>query len=395
MSIRTKTTAPSQLIGYETDYYGARTNYYAGMNYSTQTTDSKGHWGWQKTDRDHGGDFVTYGQFWTREPTPNLNIYRGLGQWWYHGQFVANGSVPAIPTGDGQSWGPEAYRRMKPTRPLFSGLNSAYELREIPAMIRSVRNRFAESGLHRVRNLRKFRKSVGDSWLEGAFGWAPLFNDICNLVETQRQVHKRIEWLLRNNGKPVRTQCKLVDDRTVVTENEWVNDWGSVNPLLVTQFYNGTPQVYDTLETSNKIWATARWRYWLPPQPKDVKYPTRLWLQLYGVDVPSPSVIWNALPWTWLIDWFVGVGTILQNLEAGVADRLAADYIYVMRHQENIRYRTMRFRPRGSSNYVTARVTMTGFRKTRHHGYPFGWTVPGGLSPMQLGIMGALGLSRL
>jgi hypothetical protein len=120
--------------------------------------------------------------------------------------------------------------------------------------------------------------------------------------------------------------------------------------------------------------------------------------RLYGLR-PTPSVIYNAIPWSWLIDWFSNAGDIIENLEVGVADRLAADYMYMMRenwgHVE--RFSTARIY---RENGIIADITSTSQRllsvKTRVLGDPFGFnTSANNLTGMQLSILGALGLSRL
>jgi hypothetical protein len=120
--------------------------------------------------------------------------------------------------------------------------------------------------------------------------------------------------------------------------------------------------------------------------------------ELYGLE-PSPTVLWNAIPWTWLIDWFTNASDMLSTLDTGVADRLAADYWYCMHEKTGtISYdcKGKFFQQNGSKFELTASVTSTQFLKYRGVGDPFGYGFnPAGLSPMQLSIMGALGLSRL
>jgi hypothetical protein len=45
---------------------------------------------------------------------------------------------------------------------------------------------------------------------------------------------------------------------------------------------------------------------------------------------PTPSLIYNLTPWTWLIDYFTNLGDLYDNLSRGVEDRLIAEYFYLM-----------------------------------------------------------------
>jgi hypothetical protein len=113
----------------------------------------------------------------------------------------------------------------------------------------------------------------------------------------------------------------------------------------------------------------------------------------------SPQFCWNALPWSWLADWFSNAGSILENLDVGVADRLAADYMYVMRtklytlqHTNTLKLQTLD----GSPVPVSVTSLQQSAISTRLAGDPFGFsTSQNSLTNTQLSILGALGLSRL
>jgi hypothetical protein len=268
---------------------------------------------------------------------------------------------------------------MKPTKPVFQGSNAIWEFREVPGQLKQ---RLSNSGL----------KNVGNYWLALEFGWKPLLNDIVNMLSFHADAQKRLDWLLRHNGKPVRRRVSLVDDTSdpVTTSNIY----GSTQPGFVNQFYLETPTWRRTETISDKIWGSARFRYWLPEGPRNVDMDARL----YGLYL-SPQFCWNALPWTWLADWFTNAGSVLQNLDVGVADRLANDYFYVMRtkvytlqHTNNIKLQ----RPDGSPVPISVTSLQQSAISTRLAGDPFGFgTNPQSLNSTQLSILGALGLSRL
>jgi hypothetical protein len=298
-----------------------------------------------------------------------------------YSEWVGGGTPGAYwpPNTDGSAWGAKAYERMKPTKPVFQGSNAIWEFREVPGQLKQ---RLSNSGL----------KNVGNYWLALEFGWKPLLNDIVNMLSFHADAQKRLDWLLRHNGKPVRRRVSLVDDTSdpVTTSNIY----GSTQPGFVNQFYLETPTWRRTETISDKIWGSARFRYWLPEGPRNVDMDARL----YGLYL-SPQFCWNALPWTWLADWFTNAGSVLQNLDVGVADRLANDYFYVMRtkvytlqHTNNIKLQ----RPDGSPVPISVTSLQQSAISTRLAGDPFGFgTNPQSLNSTQLSILGALGLSRL
>jgi hypothetical protein len=321
------------------------------------------------------------------QPSDALAIQSSNGFFWWDGPLAAKGVTVSdplvIPTGE--SWAASAYNKMKPTKPEFQALNALYELRELPAMFKGD---ILDRGL----------RSIGDYHLALQFGWRPLMNDIVNLVKTQFFLEKRIAQLLRDNGKPVRRRTQMMSSSDTQTLQENTNDYGAFHRVFVTQMYASVPQLTIRKHVSDRVWASARFRYWLPADPGGIVYKKRLIAALYGF-YASPKFVYDALPWSWMIDWFSNTGDIMANLSADVADRLAADYFYVMREQETRYVSTAdgRFYSR-SGGTVSASATTNDRLITRSRivGNPFGWALSeDDLSLTQLGIMGALGISRL
>lgn len=336
-----------------------------------------------------GGDFILNSYKYDSPLLQVGKIYRGgpLNQF-YEGSVTPNlgwlGSVGGNLATISSTMGSQAYNRMKPTQPNFQALNAAYELREVPDMLRQ---RFLKDGLRAIPNY----------WLALQFGWKPLLNDIRNFVLTQINAQDRLRQLLRDNDRPVRRKCILFDN-TISESRTAQYAYQVMSPGFVTQYYPqpGTTELHT--RDYDKGWASARFKYHLPDGPRDVVWTAKMKARIFGL-YPSPSVVYNAMPWTWLLDWFVNIGDMLENMEAGVADRLAADYFYVMRarggRQENTCTSTF-VRESGELVSVSGTSVAEWSHKVRSVGDPFGWNTPeNNLSGMQLSILGALGLSRL
>nr|UJQ85860.1 MAG: hypothetical protein 1 [Leviviridae sp.] len=364
-------------------------------NISTFTLGYHGNYGWPDVgDRKNVG----HSAIWSCEAqeygvAPLDRPIRGSGTSYrnhrYEGGVAINPSLfsfPSIPNIDftGEAWGATAYSKMKPTQPDFSALNSIYELREIPGMLKQ---RFNYKDL----------KSISNYWLALQFGWRPLLNDVRNFVTLQRSAQQRLKQLLRDNGRPVRRRLDIHDltSDPVFTIG---SDYHSLNPTFVTQFYQRMTTFRYTSTIRDHCWASARFRFWLPGGPRDIHWKRRMLARIYGL-TPSPSVIYNAIPWSWLVDWFTNLGDLIENLDGGVADRLASDYFYIMRTWEKkvVKDATgFYLSVDGEPVSATASAHRTRTRKSRLIGNPFGFApsqVP--LSAMQWSILGALGLSRL
>lgn len=356
---------------------------------NSQLNVSSGHYGYPRfpKNRDIGGTFITQGTRIINGYQDVGEIYRGgVNDQSYTGQVYAytlSSALPSPPTTDGYARGAEAYKRMKPTKPLFNIDNYFYELKDMPGLIL---DQMKSRHIHTVSN---FHLAV-------QFGWLPLLSDIRSLVKTQQGMAKRIRWLLEHNGKPVRKKVILTE-----TESDPIVSTGSsismLQPVFVSQYYKGTPKYTTVTTTGERYWATAQFRYWLPPGPRDIDWTRRMIMYLYG-STPTPSVIYNMIPWTWLADYFANIGDLIENLDTGVADRLAADRFYVMREHWSrlvVNVDANFVRRNGEPVHVTSVSQRDAFFKSRIKGNPFGLQANLDLSPTQLSILGALGLSRL
>lgn len=386
-------TQVNELAGIYTNEYNVGntdTKMFVQSNIDQGSIVTNGHYGYPRfpDDRNVGGALLLDKVVWNCESGPSVRVM-GQGAYSKH-HYIGKmygpslGGLPFMSTNDGSAWGATAYQRMKPTKPVFPGLNAIYELREVPEMLRQ---RFLKSGL----------KAIPNYWLALQFGWQPLLNDILNTVTFQRQAQKKLAWLLKHNGKPTHSRVVLQDNSSTSEVGVW--NFTVPNPGFVNQFYRATPYAHVQDTVVDRVWASARWRFWLPPGPQDINWTRAMMARLYGL-YPSPAAVWNALPWTWMIDWFANAGDILQNMDIGVANSLAADYFYVMREQRYERradcFAELISYPDGSP--ISVRVSSSAARvyKSRVVGDPFGWnTNQSGLSPMQLSILGSLGMSRL
>jgi len=339
--------------------------------------------------RNVGGAFLLKEQSTYRDVVNAGTMWRGgaNGQY-YVGSIVFqefNGADPYWVDYTPDAWAASAYSRMKPTQPNFQALNALYELKDLPGMLKQ---RLSHNGL----------KDVSNYWLALQFGWKPLLADIRNAVRTQINGQKRLQQLMRDNGKPVRRSIQMVNTSDVLSESQG-NNYSAIQPILVTQYYGGSPHYRTKKVVNDRVWASAQFRYYLPPGPRDVKWRREMLRRIFGIQYPSPSVIYNAIPWSWLIDWFTNLGDVLENMDSGVADRLGATYFYTMRERSTVREMFSNvdvFRKSGERVTLSGSARSIMSMKARVAGDPFGFnTNQNTLTGMQLSILGSLGMSRV
>lgn len=397
-------------------------------------------------DRDgkyrHGGSWLMYKARLSKSGAP-VTAYRYAYRKAYAGSFVCTASYPVNPFSteeaawlDNFNLGAKAHAALSPTKPDFTAALSLLELKDFVHPLKTRLNdlrsklRRANRDLYR-RNPRRIpnrrRTDItsqeviqgGAEWhLAIEFGWKPLLSDIRNFVRTFNGRKKRFDQLLRDEGRGVHRRVNLsgadstgragnvtIDSQTTTTAATSYNS--GMAPTLITQCHPSGPGA--TTTTTNRStkysWAEGKSRYWLPPGPRDAQWRKRIMRKIMGAYV-SPSTVYNLIPWTWLVDYFTGLGDFMNAVSPGVEDRIIFDYAYVMTT-------TIKSSSKACSQlYYNSTVTNDGPKSTigRADAYSeaswtykvrscaslFGWGFSNeSLTDHQMGILGALGLSRL
>jgi len=108
----------------------------------------------------------------------------------------------------------------------------------------------------------------------------------------------------------------------------------------------------------------------------------------------TPSLAWELLPWSWMVDWFGNVGDLMANISAASYDNLVAKYAYIMRTRR-ISYNTIQDQPLTIGKSLRLNGTFFVETKERAAASPYGFGLDwNGFSTSQLAILAALGISR-
>jgi len=389
----TQTYGTPEVLGdYHTDYFGGTHEpKIALIDFGRRDLVwTQGHYGYPHFPplKDVGGDFmVCYNT--TKCTTADIGDIQGgnaYAEHHYRGTMAAQVTDLLADSLhiDAAAYGAEAFAKMKPDKPDMSGAVSIYELKDVPGMLKQ---RFLLNGLH----------EIGDYYLASKFGWNQLLADTRNFVLTHMAAQDRLNQLLRDEGKSIRRSARIAASESYSPPNIGIGNYQQ--PTFVTYFYANGGSYRTQVVQEDIIWASARFRYFLPPGPRDVHWSRRMKGRIFGLN-PTPKQVYNVIPWSWLFDWFTGLGNVLDNTTVNVVDRLAAETFYVMRHTEKrvVADLTSTYFKSGSLEQVTANTSCTirSGCKSRLKGDPFGFGIrQEDLSNSQLAILGALGLSRL
>lgn len=177
-----------------------------------------------------------------------------------------------------------------------------FELKDIPKMVKE-----AGDAIRWYRGISGASpptvKGLANANLAYQFGWAPLFSDIYKLFSLLSGIEKR------------REEINNLFSKGGLRRNVSLGQQSSSNSQVVSIASSpiGTDiSATRTTTHSLKSWGSVRWvptatPGQTPQKPSDWD----LFRQIYGLDV-GPATLWEAIPWSWLIDYFASVGDFLN-----------------------------------------------------------------------------------
>jgi hypothetical protein len=316
-------------------------------------------------------------------------------------------------------WGAIGWSRTIPVTPVASVGLFLGELKDFPKMIRQTHDFFRRIVLDGAKPWSNKRvtigqalKDVGDpskvasDYLNLQFGWVPFVKDLVEIFDFQTKLAKKLDYLKKHNGRTLKRRLTMLNirERKVLTALQ--TSWTTLSPIISTYAYHpDLPAARNRWEyKTRKIWYEAKYTYWIPELANPNADLTALKLKLLGVTL-DPELIYNLVPWTWLLDWFTSTGSVVSNIVANSRYHVVAKYAYVMQTQEfeytqdgTSLIKSGQHNSVGPYDYkrlnASSKVKYTFKRREVANPYGFGITDTS-LSGYQWSILVALGLSRL
>lgn len=253
-------------------------------------------------------------------------VYSGIryANWHCEPSGVPSVVTPAAPSPQDTA---KLLARSNPSRPVVDLPVFFAELRDLPSILKSLRER-------------------GPRWLAGInlsyqFGIQPLVNDLVGLLDLTTSIEKRKKELTKLLGaEGLRSRVSL--GKTSHTSSE---------PTTVSsEFY--TVKGVATLETSSERWGTTRWAM-IPGKEETLN---QRWIEentykvVLGLN-PSLSQLWELLPWSWMIDYFSNVGDVIASTRNVVQAR-AGDSWVMMTNRAKLTHTPSQFPSNMNGSYT-------------------------------------------
>jgi len=222
------------------------------------------------------------------KPWSVLNGY----EWRFDGYNPPNRSLysycPAPVPINWPFWVTKALANMNPSRPAVDIQLFLFELKDFPGMLKDLGDALVR---------RRLGQGGPKDHLAYSFGWAPLVSDVLSLLKLQKSIESRIAYLRAlENGARVRQTLAHSEILHANTPNGF--DLAIDGASILT---------CDVLTTERiRVWFTANAKL-VNPLPAVSLTPKAVELLLLGA-IPSGSTLWEAIPWSFLVDYFANIG---------------------------------------------------------------------------------------
>jgi hypothetical protein len=153
-------------------------------------------------------------------------------------------------------------------------------------------------------DLKGLARNVPNEYLSFHFGWKQLYKDISDLLVLPEKMSKKINFLIQRSGKPTTLRSK----RQFVSGSSGVSGFD----------YNGMNTEH-TASTVSRIERTSEVRLvvnciWDFPPVNSVEFKHHVYGERTGIS-PRITDVYNLIPWTWLVDWFTGLGNYIELID--------------------------------------------------------------------------------
>lgn len=237
-----------------------------------------------------------------------------------------------------------------------------------------------------------FKDWAADEYLNYQFGISPIVGEIQGVHSAISNAERILSQYKRDSGRLVRRgyqfPTSVESSETIVRDRNWYPH----GPYSVN--WQGPCSVVLKKTVTTETWFSGAFTYYA--SDGNTGKASQLLDQanlLFGVKLDH-EVVWNLLPWSWLIDWFSNIGDVAGNFSALTSDGLLMPWGYIMQTVTTEREYSLRGAVLKDGRPVDASQTFTSVQKLRRKASPWGFGVEwDDLSPRQIAILAALGIT--
>jgi hypothetical protein len=266
------------------------------------------------------------------------------------------------------------------------------------ALAELTRDRIPIPGIQSWKRRTEIAKAAGSEYLNAVFGWLPLVSDIKDTVQSIRDGNTIMKNYQDASGNNVHREFEFdpIEKESLST----FDGRASYGDQVFVPYLSNSPTVKINVHRKETIkrWFSGTFTYHANAEQdsfaKALGYGSEA-DKLFGFAL-TPDIVWELTPWSWAIDWFTNTQQVLSNIGAFELAGLVMRYGYIMEETTIVDTYSMPSAALLGDTGTVPDSTVTYTVKRRREANPFGFGLKWeGLSPTQLAITAALGITRL
>jgi len=253
-----------------------------------------------------------YIQWWEQHTRYNSNLY---GSW----AWIPASSIEALRTNEVSlrtstisKHGYSLLADSLPTSRVYTLTRNLAELKDLPMLYRNT------VLLYKADPSILTSKGLGNQYLNMKFGWEPLVKDILDLLAIPETITKEVNRLIDRNGMPSVFRAKRKGRDALVPTPSWTSE-----TLQNETFVSAGTTAVRNWELRSALTYTLKFPNVDVPILRD-----DLTTHKFGLN-PNPSDVYELVPWSWLADWFSGLGDYVDLMNELAKDQSLFNYGYL------------------------------------------------------------------
>ena len=296
----------------------------------------------------------------------------------------------ALPRADLRAEGLKFMLSARPHSPAYSLANSLGELLSEKALFGIPFKALARHG----------EGALPAEYLNLQFGILPVVSDVRDYLDASAHSGRIMAQMYADDGKIIRREREKpwsINTTTTVygnatSQSQLLAPPSTVLPVALTT----DRQLTVTTSIERKLWFAGAYQFYLPPEGQKFLRDLAYRNAVYGF-LPTPSTLWELTPFSWLTDWALNTNDAIEGMFSAGLDGtvLIRGYVMCKTIARTEMTWTGRIQEAGSWRRATMSWTVeeTILQRERTRPYGLDWKNEG-LTPKQISILTALGLSR-
>ncbi len=167
----------------------------------------------------------------------------------------------------------------------------------------------------------KAAANLPGEYLSYHFGWKQLHKDLSDLTALPEKLSKKLNFLIQRSNKQTTFRKIQLSESSE----------SGVSGFVYDTFDHEWNQIHTSrIERKHKTTLVVNGVFDFPPI-NNVQLRTRFFADQVGL-IPRFIDVYNIIPWTWLVDWFTGLGNYLELIEETNHDPVLVNWGMITTH---------------------------------------------------------------